>query len=208
MVQGIVQKPKSLLKKCEERFFKPLVFVYTLPMSDQKSNTSLLVAILIIIAVGVGAYFVITRTPDSDDVFESQDVTADTAKDDTTNTTNNTQGSMDTQPTEMKITTTQEGTGEPIKNGQTAVMNYTGTFSDGKVFDTNVGPNSSHPEPFEFVLGAGMVIQGWDKGILGMKVGEKRTLVIPSSLAYGPNDYGPIPGGSTLIFEVELTGIK
>lgn len=178
-------------------------------MSDQKSNTSLLVAILIIIAVGVGAYFVITRTPDRDDVFESKDAGADTTnstiKGDTTNTT---QGSMDTQPTEMKITTTHEGTGQPIKNGQTAVMNYTGTFTNGKVFDTNVGPNSSHPEPFEFVLGAGMVIQGWDKGILGMKVGEKRTLVIPSSLAYGPNDYGPIPGGSTLIFEVELTGIK
>lgn len=93
------------------------------------------------------------------------------------------------------------------KVGDFVAMNYTGTLQDGTVFDSNVDPKFNHVEPFVFKLGAGQVIAGWDEGIAGMKVGEKKTLVIPPEKAYGPNDYGPIPGNSTLTFEVELLSI-
>jgi len=98
--------------------------------------------------------------------------------------------------------------GEIVKTGDTVAMNYTGRLEDGTVFDSNVDPKFNHVEPFFFTLGAGQVIAGWDEGIVGMKVGEKKTLVIPPEKAYGPNDYGPIPGNSTLTFEVELLAIK
>ena len=98
--------------------------------------------------------------------------------------------------------------GETAKSGDTVAMNYTGRLEDGTVFDSNVDPKFQHVEPFVFTLGAGQVIAGWDEGIVGMKVGEKKTLVIPPEKAYGPNDYGPIPGNSTLTFEVELFAIN
>jgi FK506-binding protein 2 len=94
------------------------------------------------------------------------------------------------------------------KNGDTLVMNYTGRFVDGKTFDSNVDPAFNHVVPFEFVLGKEMVIKGWDEGLVGMKIGEKKTLTVPPEKGYGPNDYAGIPGNSTLIFEVELVGIK
>ena len=98
--------------------------------------------------------------------------------------------------------------GETAKSGDTVAMNYTGRLEDGTVFDSNVDPKFQHVEPFVFTLGAGQVIAGWDEGIVGMKVGEKKTLVTPPEKAYGPNDYGPIPGNSTLTFEVELLAIN
>lgn len=96
------------------------------------------------------------------------------------------------------------GTGEEAKTGDRVVVHYTGRFVDGNVFDSSFSRN----EPFQFVLGAGQVIQGWDVGIVGMKVGGKRVLSIPPELGYGMQDYGPIPGGSTLIFEVELLKVE
>ena len=99
-------------------------------------------------------------------------------------------------------------TGEVAKAGDTVAMNYTGRLADGTVFDSNVDPKFQHVEPFMFTLGAGQVIAGWDEGIVGMQVGEKKTLVISPDKAYGSNDYGPIPGNSTLTFEVELLAIK
>lgn len=105
----------------------------------------------------------------------------------------------------MKIETTKEGTGSEITNGKTAVVHYTGKLTDGKVFDSSV----SRGTPFEFPLGAGMVIKGWELGVLGMKVGEKRILTIPAELGYGERGAGGvIPPNATLIFEVELLGIK
>lgn len=98
--------------------------------------------------------------------------------------------------------------GQTAKKGDMVSMNYTGRLEDGTVFDSNVDPKFQHVEPFTFELGAGKVIPGWDEGIVGMKVGEKKTLVIPPEKAYGPNDYGPIPGNSTLTFDVELISIK
>lgn len=97
----------------------------------------------------------------------------------------------------------QQGTGAEATVGKTITVNYTGRFENGSIFDTSVGK-----APFTFTLGAGGVIAGWDQGLQGMKVGGKRLLIVPPSLGYGPNDYGPIPGNSTLIFEVELLKVE
>lgn len=99
----------------------------------------------------------------------------------------------------------KEGTGVIAKNGDTVSVHYTGTLENGTKFDSSV----DRGVPFEFTLGAGMVIKGWDIGVEGMKIGEKRKLTIPSELAYGPNGVpGHIPPNATLIFEVELLEIK
>jgi FKBP-type peptidyl-prolyl cis-trans isomerase len=93
--------------------------------------------------------------------------------------------------------------------GDVVSMNYTGSLVDGKVFDSNVLPEFNHVEPFVFVLGVGQVIPGWDKNILGMKIGEKKTLEIAPEDAYGENGIpGVIPPNAVLIFEVELLDIN
>ena len=105
---------------------------------------------------------------------------------------------------QVLITNEVVGAGQTAVSGDRAVVNYTGHFVDGRVFDSSV----SRGEPFQFVLGVGQVIKGWDEGIVGMKVGGKRTITVPPELGYGANDYGPIPGNSTLIFDVELLRIE
>jgi FKBP-type peptidyl-prolyl cis-trans isomerase len=95
------------------------------------------------------------------------------------------------------------------KVGDVLVMNYTGRLENGTIFDSNTLPEFRHTEPFEFTLGRGEVIQGWDEGLVGMKIGDKKTLVIPPEKGYGNRAVGDaIPANSTLIFEVELVGIK
>ena len=92
--------------------------------------------------------------------------------------------------------------------GDLVTVNYTGKLADGTVFDSNVDPKFKHVQPFSFTLGAGEVIPGWDKGVLGMKVGDKKTLVIPPEDAYGATGVkGVIPGNATLTFDVEVTNI-
>lgn len=122
----------------------------------------------------------------------------------------NNEQNMNTQQTEgVKITILKEGTGDVAKAGDTVAMNYTGQFLDGRSFDSNVDPKFGHVEPFVFVLGAGQVIKGWDVGVAGMKVGEKRSLVIEPAYAYGESGAGGvIPPNATLSFEVELLAIK
>lgn len=98
---------------------------------------------------------------------------------------------------------------ETAKSGDSVLMNYTGRLEDGTVFDSNVDPKFQHVEPFMFTLGAGNVIAGWDKGIVGMKVGEKKTLTILPEDGYGALGMPPaIPPNATLIFDVELLAIK
>ena len=114
-----------------------------------------------------------------------------------------------TTPSGLKITDTQAGTGATPKTGQICVMHYTGWLYEngqkGKKFDSSVDRN----EPFEFTIGQRQVIGGWDEGVATMKVGGKRTLIIPPALGYGARGAGGlIPPNATLIFEVELLGVK
>ena len=106
--------------------------------------------------------------------------------------------------TKLLIEDTQIGTGTPAASGNNITVNYTGMFTDGKVFDTSTGK-----QPLTVVIGVGQVIPGWDQGILGMRVGGKRRLIIPSPLAYGEKGAGRvIPPNATLIFDIELLNVK
>jgi FKBP-type peptidyl-prolyl cis-trans isomerase len=118
-------------------------------------------------------------------------------------TNNNLQKTVAQTP-KVGIQDTLVGGGEMATPGSRVVVHYTGKFTNGQVFDSSV----TRGEPFQFTLGSGQVIKGWDEGIEGMRVGGKRTLTIPPELGYGPNDYGPIPGNSTLIFDVELLKVE
>ncbi len=104
----------------------------------------------------------------------------------------------------LKFSDIEIGSGPEAKAGQTVSVNYRGTLENGKEFDSSY----SRAAPFNFPLGAGQVIKGWDEGVAGMKVGGKRKLVIPPELGYGKRGIGPIPPNSTLIFEVELMEIN
>ena len=117
--------------------------------------------------------------------------------------TSKTSQNMISQTPQVTISDEVIGSGDLALSGNRVVVHYTGRFVDGKVFDSFV----TRGEPFQFVLGVGQVIKGWDEGIVGMKVGGERKLIIPAELGYGSNAVGPIPANSTLHFQVALIGI-
>jgi FKBP-type peptidyl-prolyl cis-trans isomerase len=106
---------------------------------------------------------------------------------------------------DLKIEDLNVGTGAEAVAGKTLSVQYTGWLTNGTKFDSSV----DRGQPFSFALGAGQVIQGWDKGVAGMKVGGKRKLTIPPDLGYGARGAGRvIPPNATLVFEVELLGVR
>lgn len=167
-------------------------------MKNLKENKSTFVSFLfVIIVIALVFYLLVSRSggikinPEKTTTSNKNEVTVNIE-------TKKEAGSITKNNMEEKIS----------KNGDVLVMNYTGRLENGTVFDSNVDPKFNHVTPFEFTLGAGQVITGWDEGLLGMKVGEKKTLTIPPEKGYGSQAVSIIPANSTLIFEVELVGIK
>ncbi len=118
---------------------------------------------------------------------------------------NNDEQNSEIKNDELKIEILNEGQGKAAENGDNVSVHYVGTFEDGTKFDSSI----DRGVPFDFDLGAGQVIKGWDLGVLGMKIGEKRKLIIPSDLAYGKSGIpGLILPNAILIFEVDLLEIK
>ncbi len=108
------------------------------------------------------------------------------------------------QNEELKTEVLEAGDGDEVVGGEVVTVHYVGMLEDGTLFDSSV----ERGMPFTFTVGAGQVIQGWDEGLIGMKIGEKRKLTIPSEMGYGERGAGVIPPNATLIFEVELLEIN
>ncbi len=116
---------------------------------------------------------------------------------------------MQTTTSGLQYDDTQMGTGAQPKTGQTCVMHYTGWLWEGGKKGAKFDSSVDRGRPFEFQIGRGMVIKGWDEGVAAMKVGGKRTLVIPAELGYGARGAGGvIPPNATLLFEVELLDLR
>jgi FKBP-type peptidyl-prolyl cis-trans isomerase FkpA len=115
------------------------------------------------------------------------------------------QGQSNTEGVKVESTDIVAGTGAEATSGKKVTVNYVGTLKDGTKFDSSYDRN----QPFDFQLGGGQVIKGWDQGVVGMKVGGKRKLVIPAVLAYGNQSPSPtIPPNSDLVFEIELLNVQ
>lgn len=149
--------------------------------------------LVVVVAIGAGLWVFLKQKPVTDSGVAESQTTSD----------NNEITMADTS--ELKKEDIKVGTGDEAKSGNEVTVHYVGTLLDGTKFDSS----RDRGEPFTFNLGAGEVIQGWDLGVAGMKVGGVRKLTIPGNLAYGeygaPPDIGP---NETLVFEVELLGVK
>lgn len=165
-------------------FFKSFGIIYLLQLTKLTMSKKVLIATLVIVII-IGGYLILNKPKANQ------------------NTIQNNPSALNIQG--MKIEILKEGSGEITKTGDTVSVHYVGTLENGTKFDSSI----DRGEPFSFTLGQNKVIQGWEKGVLGMKVGEERKLTIPFELAYGENGYPPvIPPKATLIFEVELLGIN
>lgn len=159
----------------------------------RKDITTAIIVFIVIVAAGAGLMY-----------FSAQSQSSSSATPTPAEQAQQSQQSDASLLKEIKITDEKVGTGQEAKNGDTVTVNYIGTLTNGKKFDSSYDRN----EPFSFTLGAGQVIKGWDLGVVGMKVGGKRKLVIPPDLGYQDKAQGSIPANSTLIFEVELVSIN
>jgi FKBP-type peptidyl-prolyl cis-trans isomerase len=164
-------------------------------------NKNLLISMVIVVAFGLVVYLSVNSAPKNEAVNNLTEENMNTESENLNeNQTQEPEFSSDLP--QMQIL--KEGEGEAkVKSGDTVAVFYTGYLTDGTVFDSNVGGN-----PFEFTIGAGQVIAGWEVGLVDMKVGEQRRLVLPPAFAYGNQAIGPIPANSTLVFDVELRAIK
>lgn len=164
------------------------------------------VIVIIVVAIFMGSKFFnrTTNIPITDQI-NTINQPADQTSNINTATTTNSNKPMNTTADGLVIKDTVIGTGAEAKLGNLVDVNYTGKFADGKVFDSSI----PRGQPIQFQLGAEQVIAGWDQGILGMKVGGKRSLIIPSALGYGPAGRPPvIPANATLYFDVELVAVQ
>jgi len=170
------------------------------------------VIVLGVVLLGVLGIFFLSnqKTPQSDINFNPTQIPSPTngiIKNATPSITGEPINMDDFQTTQdgLKIKDEVVGSGAEAKSGDTVTVNYLGTLENGTKFDSSYDRN----QPFTTQIGVGQVIKGWDEGIVGMKVGGKRKLIIPASLGYGEQGAGnSIPPNSTLVFEVELLGVK
>jgi FKBP-type peptidyl-prolyl cis-trans isomerase len=117
----------------------------------------------------------------------------------------NTNSNVVTPESGLTYIITKHGGGAQVKAGETVIVNYTGLLTNGAKFDSSLDRN----QPFSFAVGAGMVIKGWDEGLQKLKVGDHATLIIPPEIGYGANGAGGvIPPNATLIFIIEVLGVK
>jgi FKBP-type peptidyl-prolyl cis-trans isomerase len=164
-----------------------------------------LMYVILIAVIGIGIWLFSRKGSGVADLFESSSPSTTPLASTTASST----PEIITLKDGLQIQDEIVGTGVVAKSGDTIVVQYTGWLTNGTKFDSNVDPAFGHVEPFEFALGAGRVIPGWDEGVAGMKVGGKRRLTIPPTLAYGSQGAGnTIPPNATLIFEVELISVK
>ncbi len=167
--------------------------------TNMKTNTAIAVAVAVVVVGFLMRGLIFNQaTP----AVPSTDAASQAINDQLTQSTTTSMNTI--APTDkLVVTDTTVGTGTAAKSGDHVYVNYVGTLTNGTKFDSSYDRGT----PIDFILGSGQVIPGWDQGLVGMKVGGKRQLVIPPQLAYGPNAYGPIPGNSTLVFQVELVKI-
>lgn len=160
------------------------------------TSAGIAVALAVVIAIGLLFFGPALFSPLNPAAYQPTEASP-------SDTTNN-PSAMEPVPTELTITDEVIGTGAEAKTGNTVTVNYVGQLTDGSVFDAS----ANHGQPFSFTLGSGQVIKGWDQGIIGMKEGGKRKLVIPPDLAYGAGGAGDvIPPNATLIFQVEMVKV-
>jgi len=169
-----------------------------------KKNSIVFSLLAVIIVFGIIGYLV-SRPKIEKPAEQSIDLLGANNQQPTTNDQQMTENQITVGADDLQMVIVKEGSGVEAKSGDQVSVHYTGTLTDGTKFDSSLDKGV----PFTFTLGAGQVIKGWDLGVAGMKVGEKRTLYIPASFAYGEQGIpGVIPPNSALIFDVEMMEIK
>lgn len=172
--------------------------------TTQITSTGVAVALAVVLALGLLFFGPRFFSPFASTAVAPETQT-DTNNATTTMETNENGAATQTLPGGLEVTDVVVGTGKVATAGTHVTVNYKGMLTNGTVFDASANRN----RPFDFNLGAGQVIKGWDDGIVGMKEGGKRHLVIPAALAYGDQAVGGvIPANATLIFEVELLQVQ
>jgi len=161
------------------------------------SKISIIILVIILIVIIGGIYFLTRNNNNNSGAALSQSLSQNEQTGVPSGSSYEIQG--------MKVEILKQGTGTAAKSGGAVTVNYVGTLQDGTKFDSSI----DRGQPLEFTLGQNSVIQGWELGVAGMKVGEKRKLTIPPELAYGSQGAGGvIPPNATLIFEIDMLGIK